>query len=581
MAIEFKNIFDSANQAYDNTTSGLTATNAKDAIDELAVGGIKRAYILCLGQSNMACHGASDYTYTPTNTVKKLGLDGTWIDAVSPSITNTLETHEDTRGGNYLGKLGDDLITATDYEEVYFLNVAVGGSFIQDWLTSDNRKTDTVKAAHDDFTYTTGVAAGPLLWERVEFVKDYCKTNNINIDFILWHQGESDHTTVNSATDLNSFQYREYLKEIRNQLINDGFNAPMLVAKASFYASANGVDTDITTGQSDFVDQTINVYDGPNTDVYTTTTDRISTTEGHFNATGLPKVATDWVTAITDVIDRTNANALNETGLIITQGDTNKPAIQVKPNASGESTAIWLSAEDGAITNSWGIRRDGASTDLGIYYNTTEHLNIDTSGTMNITSTNDVSLINNGALLLGSVTGLNMALATNEIQARDNGTASVLSLQLEGGNVVIGDNGGSQTVNIYGTTNINGNLALTTADIDTSGTKIPYLNGVNTWSGTFIETSSELTSTIIDCNESNVFTDSISTNTTYTFSNWPSGSYSMEIHLTVTSGVTTLTFTGVDFSAAPTLGGAGLCILIITSADGGTTKSGGVFRDVS
>ena len=55
----------------------------------------------------------------------------------------------------------------------------------------------------------------------------------------------------------------------------------------------------------------------------------------------------------------------------------------------------------------------------------------------------DVTTGANGYLILGSTTGLNIGIDDNEIQARDNGGTSPLSLQNEGGNTHINANGGS------------------------------------------------------------------------------------------------------------------------------------------
>jgi hypothetical protein len=62
------------------------------------------------------------------------------------------------------------------------------------------------------------------------------------------------------------------------------------------------------------------------------------------------------------------------------------------------------------------------------------------SAKVHITDGTDVSLGGGGELVLGSTTGMNIAMDGNEIQARDNGTASALFLQLSGGDVLLSPN---------------------------------------------------------------------------------------------------------------------------------------------
>lgn len=124
---------------------------------------------------------------------------------------------------------------------------------------------------------------------------------------------------------------------------------------------------------------------------------------------------------------------------------------------SGEGTYINTRANDGAIEALFGadnngaivsamtnhdlqLRAGGNSTKMTI--KTDGHVGIGTTAPqspLHIPGTQDVSLTGHGLLLLGSVNGLNTAYDNNEIQARNNGAASILHLQREGGELRIHD----------------------------------------------------------------------------------------------------------------------------------------------
>jgi len=86
---------------------------------------------------------------------------------------------------------------------------------------------------------------------------------------------------------------------------------------------------------------------------------------------------------------------------------------------------------------------------------------VGTAGTAlgRIASTDDVnSAGNSGSVVIGSITGVNMGLDGNEIQARSGNSASTLFLQTEGGDLVIGT----------GTVTVNGTLCTSTGCFSSS-----------------------------------------------------------------------------------------------------------------
>lgn len=86
---------------------------------------------------------------------------------------------------------------------------------------------------------------------------------------------------------------------------------------------------------------------------------------------------------------------------------------------------------------------------LDFWTNTLKRMSINDNGNVGIGTANplsklnilgiqDVSLTNNGLLMLGNETASNLAFDINEIQARNNGVASTLFMQHNGGNLQIG-----------------------------------------------------------------------------------------------------------------------------------------------
>jgi hypothetical protein len=98
----------------------------------------------------------------------------------------------------------------------------------------------------------------------------------------------------------------------------------------------------------------------------------------------------------------------------------------------GRNTSGWVFFGNDTGANWFRAKDDGTNDIVGKTY---------------ITSTSDVSLTADGGLTIGSLTAGNMSIDTNEIQARSNGTASVLNLNILGGNIVLGSTSSSITSN--------------------------------------------------------------------------------------------------------------------------------------
>ena len=72
------------------------------------------------------------------------------------------------------------------------------------------------------------------------------------------------------------------------------------------------------------------------------------------------------------------------------------------------------------------------------------------TGTRVITNAGDASLAGTAGVTVGPDSGVNLALDSNEVQGRNNGAASTLSLNIRGGDVNIGASSNADQVNIRG-----------------------------------------------------------------------------------------------------------------------------------
>ena len=111
---------------------------------------------------------------------------------------------------------------------------------------------------------------------------------------------------------------------------------------------------------------------------------------------------------------------------------------------------------------------------------------------LNVNGTTDTSLTTHGLFVLGPVSGGNISMDQNEIMARSNGAASVLYLNAEGGNVVIGETGSANVgigtgspaskLHVVGATTIDGgNLSLSNTAGQTKTTFVSYSNASSLW----------------------------------------------------------------------------------------------------
>jgi hypothetical protein len=119
-----------------------------------------------------------------------------------------------------------------------------------------------------------------------------------------------------------------------------------------------------------------------------------------------------------------------------------------------------------------GLHVSGASSIYGDFQVGTSG-NIDNAAKVNVLGGSDTDLSGGGYLVLGSITGANLSIDNNELQARSNGAAAALYLNYQGGDVHLG-----------GATTVVGNLTVRSASSNNVlvelGEGLDYAEGFST-----------------------------------------------------------------------------------------------------
>lgn len=259
---------------YHTTTWSTSHVTFVDPVEE------RTAYILVIGQSNVANYGVNTFTYTPSQDVKRLSLNTmVWEGAVSPAPTGSLASGT---GGNMDGLIGDKLITSGKYERVRIVNVAVGGTELGWWVKSASPSAYP-KREDDAFTYTNG-----RLYERLEYARSAAESLGFSFSHVLLHIGESDGLAGTTGP-----QYISTFNTLKENLRELEIHAPIILGKTSYVTGT--VKPVIINAQTQIISENSDVYEGPNTDTYGSAYryDNL-----HFNANGLDLISTDWVNSI-------------------------------------------------------------------------------------------------------------------------------------------------------------------------------------------------------------------------------------------------------------------------------------------
>lgn len=190
--------------------------------------------ILTLGQSNAANYGQGPYPIKHTF----YELKGEKISVAQDPLTGA-----DGSGTSVWTRLGDLLIERQVFKNVVFIPIAIGSTEIACWTSGDCNKKLT------------------------EVLKSLNKLN-IKVNYIIWHQGESDNLKNTSFEE-----YKNSLTLIKNQIFENMGNTPFIVSIASYHPEMigkkhQGRDESIRKAQQAFITENENIIKGPDTDQY-------------------------------------------------------------------------------------------------------------------------------------------------------------------------------------------------------------------------------------------------------------------------------------------------------------------------
>ena len=221
--------------------------------------------LFTFGQSNSANHGQG--LYQPAKTVYNY-YDGKLYRAADPLIGATGE------GGSVWTRLGDKLIEAGMTEKVTIVPIGVGGVRIGAW------------------------AKGGELHELLIRTVEQMKKDQIEPDYILWHQGETDNILNTPKAD-----YIRMFETIREVFRSRGIKAPIVIAQASYHPNCleedNGNSAEIRAAQKALADQYPDIYLGPDTDQLNQLWQRADGI--HFSTKGQDLHAAMWLESLKQV----------------------------------------------------------------------------------------------------------------------------------------------------------------------------------------------------------------------------------------------------------------------------------------
>ena len=238
--------------------SGPASADARTRVDcRLPTSGERgTAVLLILGQSNAAntLNGFSD----PGSNVFNFSIyDGKCYLAREPLLGAS------NAGGNFATLLARRLV-ARHYDRVILAPIAVGGTYIQQWMPTGEHNA------------------------RITVAIERMRKAGIEPTHVLWHQGEGN------RTDDPTFYRRAFLG-VLSTIRRDGVKAPVYVAQTTICRSETGEA--IREAQRSLVAPASGVMAGPDTDVLG---NEFRYDGCHFDMEGGSRVADMWLSAIVD-----------------------------------------------------------------------------------------------------------------------------------------------------------------------------------------------------------------------------------------------------------------------------------------
>lgn len=243
--------------------------------------------------------------------------------------------------GNYAwcwGAFGDSLVKKINVPVMIF-NAGWSGSGVKNW--SETINTDALTVSGFGYHFAAGLPFGHLKLALQNYV------SQLGVRAILWHQGESENNNDMEASDART-SYRNYLRNVINasRSVADKSKLAWVVSRASWYKVGSNLRAyqPVIDAQNDIIglngstNQVQDVFDGPETDLYTTS---IYRTDGiHFSGYGLLFLAELWTKRLTPAFFRNS-----------TPYPAKAPAMVVA-SVDGNSSYN-LNAEQGFTTYKW------------------------------------------------------------------------------------------------------------------------------------------------------------------------------------------------------------------------------------
>lgn len=240
--------------------SGYSTLDGKSPVDPRLIPGEATKVIVTIGQSLIT--NAVDGLYAAGPKVHNLSLEcGGVFQATQPLLGCSYGAAG--RPSNYALHLADKLIAANICARAIIAPIGIGGTTVTQWANG-----------------------GPVN-ERIGVLSARLAAHGYVADYVLWHQGESDHG-VSSST------YTSLLNEVISTFRSKGVAAPFLVALASYNNGATS--TAVRNGQLGTVNGS-GVFLGPDLDTLGASY-RVDNL--HFNQAGANAAANLWLQTIQD-----------------------------------------------------------------------------------------------------------------------------------------------------------------------------------------------------------------------------------------------------------------------------------------
>ncbi|MBB6002543.1 sialate O-acetylesterase [Arcicella rosea] len=230
--------------------------------------------IFTFGQSNSANYGQGMYTCKQDvyNWYK-----GKMFKAKDPLLG------ADNNRGSVWTRLADKLIQENFAKKILIVPIGIGSTEVAQWAKGGK---------HNELVLQTIKALN---------------TQGIIVDYILWHQGESDNLR-NTSKEL----YIQRFESVRETFRNNNQNAPIFIAIASYHPSENsltkkklGIDPTIQEAQLALTKIHKDIFLGANTDKLDKSYYRHDGI--HFSVLGLEKHAELWLKSLKKYIPKVNS----------------------------------------------------------------------------------------------------------------------------------------------------------------------------------------------------------------------------------------------------------------------------------